>query len=86
MFKYLGAIICDERSKPEIPTRAAQTVTALGNLKTTCKDKNITLKYRIDFCARCFILFYILPLSVRNMDPQSRATEEDTSDGNETLL
>ena len=61
-------------------------MTALGKLKTTWKDKNITLKYKIDFYARCLISFYILPLSVRNMDPQSRATEEDTSDGNETLL
>ena len=54
-FKYLGGIISDERSKPEILTRAAQTMTALGKLKTVWRDKNITLKYKTsDFYARCF--------------------------------
>ena len=34
-FKYLGAIISDEGSKPEILIRAAQTMTTIGKLETT---------------------------------------------------
>ena len=34
-FKYLGAIIIDEGSKPEIPARIAQTTAALAKLKTS---------------------------------------------------
>ena len=33
-FKYLGAIITDEGSKPEIMSRIAQTTAALTKLKT----------------------------------------------------
>ena len=32
-FKYLGSVITDERSKPEIPSRIAQTTAALTRLK-----------------------------------------------------
>ena len=33
-FKYLGAMICDEGSRRELLSRAAQTMTALARLKT----------------------------------------------------
>ena len=33
-FKYLGAIIADEGSKPEILTRIAQTTATMAKLKT----------------------------------------------------
>ena len=52
-FKYLGATISDEGSKPEILIRAAQTMTTIGKLETTWWDKNITLKYKTYFYARC---------------------------------
>ena len=42
-FKYLGAIISNEGSKPEILSRIAQTTAALSRLKIIWKDKNITL-------------------------------------------
>ena len=32
-FKYLGAIVSDERSKPEVLSRIAQTATAMAKLK-----------------------------------------------------
>ena len=37
-FKYLGSIITDEDSKPEIPPRIAQTTAALTKLKPVWND------------------------------------------------
>ena len=42
-FKYLGAIMSDEGSKPEVLKRMAQTTTALNKLNTIWNDKIITL-------------------------------------------
>ena len=46
-FKYLGAIISDEGSKPEILSRIAQTTAALSRLKTIRRDKNISLASKV---------------------------------------
>lgn len=46
-FKYLGAIVSDEGSKPEILSRIAQTTAALSKLKPIWKDKNICLNSKI---------------------------------------
>lgn len=43
-FKYLGAIVSDEGSKPEILSRIAQTTTAMNKLNTIWNDKNIVLR------------------------------------------
>ena len=45
-FKYLGAIISNEGSKPEILSRIAQT-TALSRLKIIWRDKNISLASKV---------------------------------------
>ncbi|KAK2162299.1 hypothetical protein NP493_1527g00015 [Ridgeia piscesae] len=45
--KYLGAIITDEGSKPEILARIAQAKAALAKLKTIWNDKNIALSSKI---------------------------------------
>ena len=42
-FKYLGAIISNEGSKPEILSRIAQTTAALSRLKIIWRNKNISL-------------------------------------------
>ena len=42
-FKYLGASISNEGSKPEILSRTAQTTAALSRLKIIWRDKNISL-------------------------------------------
>ena len=42
-FKYLGAIISYEGSKPKILSRIAQTTAALSRLKIIWRDKNISL-------------------------------------------
>ena len=43
-FKYLGAIISNEGSKPEILSRIAQTTADLSRLKIIWLDKNILLR------------------------------------------
>ena len=46
-FKYLGAIISNEGSKPEILSRTAQTTAALSRLKIIWGDKNISIASKI---------------------------------------
>ena len=42
-FKYLGSVIADEGSKPEILSRIAQATVALTRLKPVLIDKNLSL-------------------------------------------
>ena len=46
-FKYLGAIVTDKGSIPEIRSRIAKTIAALTKLKIICDDKNIDLSSKI---------------------------------------
>ena len=46
-FKYLGAIISNEGSKPDILSRIAQTTAALSRLKSIWRDKNISLASKV---------------------------------------
>ena len=46
-FKYLGAIVTDEGSMPEIRSRITQTIAALTKLKIIWDDKNIDLSSKI---------------------------------------
>ena len=46
-FKYLGAIISNEGSKPEILSKIAQTIAALSWLKIIWRDKNISLASKV---------------------------------------
>ena len=46
-FKYLGSVITDEGSKPEILSRIAQTTAALTRLKPVWNDKSICLSSKI---------------------------------------
>ena len=46
-FKYLGSLITDEGSKPEILSRTAQTTAALTRLKPVWIDKSISLSSKI---------------------------------------
>ncbi|KAK2190727.1 hypothetical protein NP493_71g00031 [Ridgeia piscesae] len=54
-FKYVGAIIADERSKPEILTRIAQITAALAKLKTICNGRNIALSSEIKLVMSIFL-------------------------------
>ena len=46
-FKYLGSVITDEGSKPEILFRIAQTTAALTRLQPVWIDKSISLSSKI---------------------------------------
>ena len=46
-FKYLGAVVTDQGSKPEVLSRTAQTTAALARLKTIWNDKHISLSSKI---------------------------------------
>ena len=46
-FKYLGSVITDEGSKPEILSRIAQTTIALTRLKPVWNDRSISLSSKI---------------------------------------
>ena len=46
-FKYFGAIISKEESKPKILSRIAQTTAAFSRLKIIWRDKNISLASKV---------------------------------------
>ena len=46
-FKYLGSVITDEESKPEILPRIAQTMAAWTRLKPVWNDRSISLRSKI---------------------------------------
>ena len=46
-FKYLGSVITDEGSKPEILSSIAQTTAALTRLKPVWNDRSISLSSKI---------------------------------------
>ena len=46
-FKYLGSVITDEGSKPEILPSIAQTTEALTRLKPVWNDRSISLSSKI---------------------------------------
>ena len=46
-FKYLGSVITDEGSKPEILSTIAQTTAALTRLKPVWNDRSISLSSKI---------------------------------------
>ena len=46
-FKYLGSVVSDEGSKPEILSRIAQTTAALTRLKPVLIDRGIFLSSKI---------------------------------------
>ena len=46
-FKYLGSVITDEGSKPEIFSRIAQATAALTRLKPVWNDRSISLSSKI---------------------------------------
>ena len=46
-FKYLGSVVSDEGSKPEIFSMTAQTTAALTRLKPISNDRNISLGSKV---------------------------------------
>ena len=58
-FKYLGGIISNEGSKPDILSRIAQKTAALSRLKIIWRDTNISLASKVKLM-RTLILSYFL--------------------------
>ena len=46
-FKYLGSVLTDEGSKPEVLSRITQTTAALTRLKPVWNDSSISLSSKI---------------------------------------
>ena len=46
-FKYLGAVVSDDGSKPEVLSRTAQATAALKKLKPIWRDNNISLRSKV---------------------------------------
>ena len=82
-FKYLGSVITDEGSKPEILSRIAQATAALTWLKPVWNDWSIFLPVpRYDCCTP---LSHPSSCTLVNHGPHSRASKKNTSHGNEVL-
>ena len=46
-FKYLGAIVPDDASKPEVLSRISQATAALTKLKPIWRDNNVSLGSKV---------------------------------------
>ena len=57
--KYLGSVITDEGSKPEILSRIAQTTAALTRLKPVWIDKSISLSSKIRLMRSLFTSIFL---------------------------
>ena len=58
-FKYLGSVVPDENSRPEILSRIAQTTAALTRLKPVWNDRNIYVSSEIRLM-RSLVIFIFL--------------------------
>ena len=67
-FKYLGSVISDEGSKPEILSKIAQTTAALTRLKPVWNDRSISLFQDTTDALSCHVH---LPVCLLIMDPHS---------------
>ena len=70
--KYLGAIICDEGSRREVLSRAAQTMAVFARLKPIWKDNN-----KIQNKTNAYPRHNNIPLCMWDLDTHSRTTEEN---------
>ena len=58
-FKYLGAVVSDDGSKPEVLLRIALATTAFTKLKTIWRDNNISLGSKVKLM-RSFVISIFL--------------------------
>ena len=58
-FKYLGSIISNEGSKPEILSRIAHITAALSRLKIIWRDKNISLTSKVKLMQTIILTFFL---------------------------
>ena len=82
-FKYLGSVITDKGSKPEILSRIPQTTAALTRLKPVRNDREYFSRLQDTTDALPCHIYH--PVCLWIMDPHSRAPKKNTSHGNEVL-
>ena len=58
-FKYLGSVITDDGSKPEILSRIAQTTVALTRMKPVWNDRSISLSSKIRLMRSLFTFIFL---------------------------
>ena len=58
-FKYLGAVVSDDGSKPQILSRTAQATAALTKLKPFCRDNNISLGSKVKVICSLVISIFL---------------------------
>ena len=67
-FKYLGAIVTDEGSKPEILSRIAMTITSVARVKTVWKDRNISVSSKIRLMHSLVVSVFLYACGSRKED------------------
>ena len=70
-FKYLGAIVTDEGSRPEILSRIAQATGALANLKVVWKGKNIAPSTKIRLLRSLIISIFLYACETRTLTAET---------------
>ena len=58
-YEYLGSVITDEGSELEIPTRIAQTTSALTRLKPLWNDRSVSLSSKIQLVCSLVTSFFL---------------------------
>ena len=81
-FKYLGAIVTDEGSRPKILSRIAQATGTRTNLKVIWIDKNIALNTKIRLLRSLIISIFLYACETRTLTAE---TEKDPDYGDEKL-
>ena len=61
-FKYLGAIVSDDGSKPEVLSRITQATAALTKLKPIWRDNNISLGSKVKLISPLLFPYFYIPV------------------------
>ena len=71
-FKYLGSVVTDEGSKPEVLSRIAQTTAALTRLKPVCNDRSIPLSLKIRLMRSLVTFIFCMLVNHRPLQQSSK--------------
>ena len=64
-FKYLGAVVSDDGSKPEVLVRTAKAIAAHTKLKPIWRDNNISLRSKEKLVRFLVISIFLYALTAR---------------------
>ena len=67
-FKYLGAVVSDDGSKPEVLSRIAQATAALTELKPIWRDNNISLGSKVKLMRSLVISIFLYACQIMDLD------------------